>query len=100
MPASALKTSTRPAPGAPRAPRAARAPRPHGEATRLHLLETAGRGVAERGYADTTSKEICERAGTPMASGAYHFGSREGLYEAVLIEAHRQIVGLDELAAL
>ncbi|MEZ0604189.1 TetR/AcrR family transcriptional regulator [Paraburkholderia sp. IW21] len=77
-----------------------RASRPDGAATRQHLLETAGRVFAERGFADATSKEICERAGTPMASVNYHFGSREALYEAALVEAHRQIVGLDELAAL
>jgi len=35
-----------------------------------------------------------------MASVNYHFGSREALYEAALVEAHRQVVGLDELAAL
>jgi AcrR family transcriptional regulator len=77
-----------------------RASRPDGAATRQHLLETAGQVFAERGFADATSKEICERAGTPMASVNYHFGSREALYEAALVEAHRQVVGLDELAAL
>jgi AcrR family transcriptional regulator len=55
---------------------------------------------AERGFADGTSKEICERAGTPMASVNYHFGSRESLYEAVLLEAHRQVMALDDLLAL
>src|ERR1700759_1103959 len=78
----------------------ARASRTDGSATRQHLLETAGQVFAERGFAGGTSKEICERAGTPLASVNYHFGSRESLYEAVLIEAHRQIVGLDELVAL
>ena len=58
---------------------AARTPRPDGDATRALLLETAGQVFAERGFADGTSKEICERAGTPMASVNYHFGSREGL---------------------
>ena len=77
-----------------------RASRTDGNATRQHLLETAGQVFAERGFAGGTSKEICERAGTPLASVNYHFGSRESLYEAVLIEAHRQIVGLDELMAL
>jgi AcrR family transcriptional regulator len=76
-----------------------RASRPDGAATRNHLLDIAGRVFAERGFADATSKEICERAGTPMASVNYHFGSREALYEAALIEAHRQVVGLDELVA-
>jgi AcrR family transcriptional regulator len=82
-----------------KAPAAAarRAPRPDGAATRLHLLETAGQVFAERGYADATSKEICERAGTPMASVNYHFGSRQALYEEVLVEAHRQIVSVDDL---
>lgn len=74
-----------------------RAPRTDGAATRLHLLDTAGRVFAERGYSDATSKEICERAGTPLASVNYHFGSRDALYEAVLIEAHRQVVSLDDL---
>ena len=78
----------------------ARASRTDGSATRSHLLETAGQVFAERGFAGGTSKEICERAGTPLASVNYHFGSRESLYEAVLIEAHRQIVGLDEMVAL
>jgi AcrR family transcriptional regulator len=76
------------------------ASRPDGEATRAHLLDTAGRVFAERGFAGTTSKEICARAGTPLASVNYHFGSRDALYEAVLIEAHRQLIGLDELVAL
>lgn len=85
-----------------KAPAAAarRAPRPDGAATRALLLETAGQVFAERGYADATSKEICERAGTPMASVNYHFGSREALYEEVLIEAHRQIVSVDELVEM
>lgn len=80
--------------------RTARAPRPDGAATRALLLQTAGQVFAERGYADATSKEICERAGTPMASVNYHFGSREALYEEVLIEAHRQIVSVDELVEM
>ncbi|WP_025600135.1 CerR family C-terminal domain-containing protein [Burkholderia sp. WSM2230] len=77
-----------------------RASRPDGAATRQHLLDTAGQIFAARGFADATSKEICERAGTPMASVNYHFGSREALYEAALVEAHRQVVSLDELSAL
>jgi AcrR family transcriptional regulator len=84
----------------PAAKQPKRASRPDGAATRQHLLDTAGLVFAERGFADATSKEICERAGTPMASVNYHFGSREALYEAALVKAHRQIVGLDELHAL
>lgn len=91
----------RPAPRSAAQSRHARgAARVHGEATRLHLLDTAGQVFAERGFAGTTSKEICARAGTPLASVNYHFGSRDALYEAVLVEAHRQLIGLDELVAL
>src|SRR6516164_6640152 len=79
---------------------ARRAQRPDGEATRLHLIETAGQVFAERGLAEATSKEICERAGVPLASVNYHFGSRDGLYEAVLIAAHQQLISLDALMAL
>jgi len=77
-----------------------RAQRPDGDATRQHLIETAGKVFAERGLAEATSKEICERAGVPLASVNYHFGSRDGLYEAVLIAAHQQLIGLEELMAM
>lgn len=92
----------RAADGIQRAPASAptRGKRTDGDATRLHLLETAGRVFAERGFAETTSKEICERAGTQLAAVNYHFGSREALYEAVLVEAHHQIVAVEELEVL
>lgn len=79
---------------------ARRAQRPDGEATRQRLVETAGQVFAERGYAEATSKEICQRAGVPLASVNYHFGSRDGLYEVVLIAAHQQLIELDALRAL
>lgn len=77
-----------------------RGQRPDGDATRQHLIETAGQVFAERGAAETTSKEICERAGVPLASVNYHFGSKDGLYEAVLVAAHRQLMGLEDLTAI
>ena len=81
----------------PRGTAAGRAPRPDGQATRQRLLEVACQMFAERGYADTTSKEICERAGTPLASVNYHFGSRDALYAAVLVEAHNRVASLDDI---
>jgi AcrR family transcriptional regulator len=93
----ATRSSSRPAPATSRLPRTQR---PDGNTTRLHILETAGQLFAERGFAESTSKEICTRAGTNMAAVNYHFGSRDGLYEAVLIEAHRQLVSIDELVGL
>jgi AcrR family transcriptional regulator len=76
-----------------------RGPRQDGETTRAQLLEVAGRLFAEHGYLGTSSKEICLRAGVNMAAVNYHFGSRDGLYEAVLVEAHRQVVTQEALAA-
>lgn len=87
-------------PGTKLARRRRRPQRSDGEDTRLRLLEVAGRLFAEKGLARTLSKEICHGAGANMAAVNYHFGGREGLYEAVLIEAHRQLVSFDELDSI
>jgi AcrR family transcriptional regulator len=79
---------------------AKRAQRLHGQVTRDLLIETAGVLFAEQGYADTTSKEICERAGVPLALVNYHFGGRDGFYEAVLIAAHHQLIALEDLVRM
>jgi AcrR family transcriptional regulator len=89
-------TTTKPNPSAPPAPAA----RSDGDATRNAILDIAGQVFAERGFADATSKEICTRAGVNMASVNYHFGSRGGLYEAVLVEAHNHLLRLEEMHAL
>ena len=68
------------------------APRRDGLSTRNMVLEAAGRVFAERGYAKSTSREICEKAGVNSAAINYYFGGKEGLYEEVLVEAHRQLV--------
>lgn len=74
-----------------------RSTRPDGELTRNRILEAAGPLLAATGYAETTSKSIAAEAGVDLASINYHFGSRSGLYQAVLIEAHRRIISLDDL---
>ncbi len=53
-----------------------------GEQTRARIIETAGHLMAENGFAQTTSKSICEAAQVNMAAINYYFGSREGLYIA------------------
>jgi AcrR family transcriptional regulator len=78
----------------------ARATRQDGEATRQQLLEVAGQVFAERGFADATSKEICARAQANLAAVNYHFGSRDQLYEAVLVEAHQHMMKLGDLQAV
>lgn len=81
-----------------RAPR--RPARAHGEATRTLLLEVAGQLFARQGYEATTSKQVCEAAGVNQASISYHFGSREGLYAAVLVHAHDQFISLETLSSI
>jgi AcrR family transcriptional regulator len=71
-----------------------RALRTDGEATRLRILEAAGALFALHGYAGTTGKAVAERAGVDLASINYHYGSRGGLYQAVLVEAHRRVITL------
>ena len=75
-------------------------PRRDGLSTRGLVLEAAGRVFAERGFIKATSREICERAGVNSAAINYYFGGKEGLYEEVLVEAHRQIVSLEDLSAV
>jgi AcrR family transcriptional regulator len=51
--------------------------------TRQHLLEAAGEVFAERGFRNTTVREICQRAGANIAAVNYHFGDKEKLYAEV-----------------
>ena len=76
-----------PEPGLPKA----------GDRARQHLLEAAGEVFAERGYAQATSKEICERAGMNSAAVNYHFGGFEQLYAESLSYAHRHLVAIEVL---
>lgn len=69
--------------------------REDGAQTKQQLLEVAGRVFAERGYVYATSKEICARANANIAAVNYHFGSKDGLYAAVLEEAHARLVSID-----
>lgn len=74
--------------------------RENGAQTKQQLLEVAGRVFAERGYVRATSKEICELAGANIAAVNYHFGGKDGLYAAVLEEAHSRLVSIDSVAEI
>lgn len=85
--------------GAPKASKGRR-PRSDGAATRARILEYAGELFAAQGLAATTSKAIAARAEVDLASINYHFDSREGLYRAVLVEAHRRFIELEQLEGI
>lgn len=80
--------------------KATRGPRADGEATRARILDAAGELFAASGYAETTSKAVAARAGVDLASINYHFGSRDGLYQATLIEAYGRWMDLADLQQL
>lgn len=74
--------------------------REDGRETRAAIIEWAGRILARKGYAKTTSKEICQAAGVNQAAVNYHFGNRDGLYIAVLEEVHNYLLNIDMLTTL
>lgn len=78
----------------------ARTQRTDGEATYNRILEAAGELFASTGFAETTNKMVAARAEVDLASINYHFGSRNGLYEAVLVDAHRRLISVDGLRQL
>ncbi|MEV6032999.1 helix-turn-helix domain-containing protein [Nonomuraea sp. NPDC052116] len=74
---------------------------------REDLLAGARRCLEEKGWARTTVRDISAAAGVSMAAIGYHFGSREALLNAALVEAMREwgeqigaaMAAVDEAAA-
>lgn len=58
--------------------------RSRGELTRMSLLEAALFFFGERGYEGAGTREIAARAGCNLGLIAFHFGGKEGLYNAAL----------------
>lgn len=54
---------------------------------REDLLDGAKRCILEKGYARTTARDIVAASGTNLASIGYHYGSKEALLNAALMEA-------------
>ena len=59
--------------------------------TRERVLEVACHLFAEAGFHGTHLREVSRRARANVAVVCYYFGSKEGLYEAVIQEASRQL---------
>ena len=99
VPARKSAKAAKPRPAAKRTPARA-VVREDGAQTKQQLLEVAGRVFAERGYMNATSKEICELANANIAAVNYHFGGKDGLYAAVLEEAHARLLSIDIVTAI
>jgi AcrR family transcriptional regulator len=55
-----------------------------GQQTRERLLDHATTLFSLKGYDGVSTRDISKAAGTTLPSIAHHFGSKEGLYQAVL----------------
>jgi TetR/AcrR family transcriptional regulator, regulator of cefoperazone and chloramphenicol sensitivity len=55
-----------------------------GEDTRRRILETALEIFASEGYEGASTRHLAERAGVNLPAIQYYFGSKEGLYRAVI----------------
>ncbi|MEA3002724.1 MAG: hypothetical protein QOH81_1512 [Sphingomonadales bacterium] len=60
-------------------------------ATKANILDVARQEFADKGLSGARIDEIAERTNTSKRMIYYHFGSKEGLYRAVLEEAYTRI---------
>lgn len=65
-----------------------RSRRSDGDLTKSKIIEAAGPLIAQYGFAKTANKTIANAANVDLAAINYHFDGRDGLYQAVLVEAH------------
>ncbi|NLF82826.1 MAG: TetR/AcrR family transcriptional regulator [Candidatus Gastranaerophilales bacterium] len=56
---------------------------------RDRIIEVAGEIFAEKGYQNTTVRDICQKANTYQLSINYHFGSKENLFKEVLLKTYQ-----------
>jgi AcrR family transcriptional regulator len=70
------------------------------EGTRVALLEAAGQVFANKGFDRATVTEICELANANIAAVSYYFGGMDGLYAAVLREAHSRVLTNEGVTAI
>jgi AcrR family transcriptional regulator len=63
-----------------------RSARGEGERARERLLAAGLRLFAEKGYAETSTRELAEAANVNVAAISYYFGDKAGLYRAAVVE--------------
>ncbi|MEQ1500817.1 MAG: TetR family transcriptional regulator [Myxococcota bacterium] len=67
--------------------------RPDGDRTRERILDVALPLFAESGFAGTSVRTIATAAGVNVATLAYHFQDKEGLYDTVVQRLHADLAG-------
>lgn len=91
-------------PSGVQSPRPERPPRADGEQTRERLLLAGLRLFAEKGYAQTSTREIAAAAQANIAAIAYYFEGKAGLYKVlynspVLMEPNNHMAAQPDEAA-
>lgn len=66
---------------------------------RQDLLEAAKRLMTEHGYTAITARDLVAASGTNLASIGYHFGSKDSLLMAAILEAYDERDGTDDAVA-
>jgi AcrR family transcriptional regulator len=60
--------------------------------TATHILATAPRVFADRGFAGASTRTLADACGVNIGTLAYHFGNKEGLYHAVIDQVYTHIL--------
>ena len=63
------------------------------------LLSAATALFADKGFAGASIRQLAEAAGVNSSLISYHFGGKEGLYEAVIIQQYERVIGKFETIA-
>ena len=69
------------------------AAKPEDNEAARHIARAAARLFARKGFEATSTREIVEEAGVAKPTLYYHFGSKEGLAKAVLVEPLAELSG-------
>lgn len=59
--------------------------------TRREILDVALHAFAQEGFASVTTRRIAAAADVNIATLSYHFGSKDGLYRAVVEQVYRRL---------
>lgn len=66
-----------------------------GERTRARILDTALPRFAADGFAGTSVRTLADAAGVNVATLAWHFGDKEGLYSACVERLYAELARVD-----
>lgn len=63
--------------------------------TKVRILDACGPVFAERGFSGATTRVLADAAGVNVATLAWHFGDKQGLYDAVIVKHLEDLLALE-----